>query len=218
MRALRSPSTVLTIPSCFVPWLEPGSDVATLHISIANINRPGVPHLTPEECELVFHKGHRKCERHAGSAESLLRCASRAWSTTPLGCCMNVRSCTMPRGCCSSLNSCSRLFCSNGLGLSSVRLAARSIGGDAYIEADKRYTTVHIVLPAVCCHKPLESTLREPQMAVVERPQVPPRTLSTAAMATIDPPSPVCIGIDDMESLRKLQVSAAIVVAHRLMS
>lgn len=44
-----------------------------------------------------------------------------------------------------------RITSSNGLGLSSARMAVKAIGGDIWMTADQNHTFVHIVLPATRC-------------------------------------------------------------------
>eukprot|EP00967_Tisochrysis_lutea_P039748 scaffold47658_cov32-Tisochrysis_lutea.AAC.1 len=43
------------------------------------------------------------------------------------------------------------LVCSNGLGLSSIKLAVKSIGGSVWLEANQHHTMLHAVLPATRC-------------------------------------------------------------------
>jgi hypothetical protein len=120
---------------------------------------------------------------------------------------------------------------SDGVGLDSVTVAARAVGGSAWLTADREHTTFHMRLPAQPCMSvpipralllrydsissiPANSPSGAPVEAIQDSPAGTDGQLTAAGPAAElqveDAPwplrAPVCIGIDDSHMLRTMHV------------
>mmetsp|Transcript_833 Transcript_833/g.2949 ORF Transcript_833/g.2949 Transcript_833/m.2949 type:complete len:161 (+) Transcript_833:78-560(+) len=106
-----NPGTPIKIEAELLNEVRPTGVSHQLHISVTNINRGGVAHLSRGDCERVF----RRKERAA---------------------------------------LCANLTRSDGTGLAGARQAAKFVGGDVWLEANRLRTEFHLLLPASPSHLP----------------------------------------------------------------